>query len=231
MAAPLRATSGLGENGRPSRLLALSHPAFLAGVALLAVNDAVLKPTFHSWWTGKLSDLAGVFVVAVVVGITTRRPWTADVLTAAGFAAIKLSPVAAGLVAPFLGGVTRQDATDLLALVALVPAHRFVSRRIQPKEDGRPWQVPLTAAALSLTVLSVSATSCPDLARGVTDFAVVGDEVVAFDASDVRPPDEADDLDEPAPPDPTSTPSSFASSTTTPTTPPATSRPPRELTS
>ena len=41
----------------------LTHPAFTGAVALLAVNDHVLKPLVGGWLTGKLSDVAGVFVV------------------------------------------------------------------------------------------------------------------------------------------------------------------------
>jgi hypothetical protein len=148
--------------------------------ALLAVNDALLKQAFPGWWTGKLSDLAGVFIVAVVLGLATRRPWTADLLTGAGFVALKLSPTVAALAAPLLGGVTRTDATDLLALVALLPAHRFVAHHVEPRTEGRPWQVPLSAAAISLTVLSVSATSCAYPPDGISSFAVDGDQILAF---------------------------------------------------
>jgi hypothetical protein len=37
----------------------LTSPAFLVAIALLIVNDWVLKPAVGSWWTGKLSDVAG----------------------------------------------------------------------------------------------------------------------------------------------------------------------------
>src|SRR5688572_32924538 len=43
---------------RPSRL---SSPVFLGALALLLVNDFILKPTLHNWATGKLSDAAGLF--------------------------------------------------------------------------------------------------------------------------------------------------------------------------
>jgi hypothetical protein len=165
-----------------SRWLALSRPPFVLAVALLATNDAVLKHVFPGWWTGKLSDLAGVFIVGVVLGLASRRPWTADLLTAAGFAALKLSPYVAGLAAPLLGGVTRTDATDLVALVALVPAHLFVRRHVVARSDGQPWQVPLTAAAVALTVLSVSATSCGSDDTGIQQLEVLGDGSVVATA-------------------------------------------------
>ena len=39
---------------------ALLHPLVLGAVALLILNDHVMKARWPSWWTGKLSDLAGL---------------------------------------------------------------------------------------------------------------------------------------------------------------------------
>jgi len=38
----------------------LLHPLSLAAVALLVLNDHLLKARFPGWWTGKLSDFAGL---------------------------------------------------------------------------------------------------------------------------------------------------------------------------
>jgi hypothetical protein len=59
---------------RSPRLGVLAHPALTGAVAVLAVNDQVLKARLPGWWTGKLSDLAGVFVVAAVLGVLAGRP-------------------------------------------------------------------------------------------------------------------------------------------------------------
>jgi len=40
----------------------LVSSGFLAGLSVLLVNDFVLKQIFHNWLTGKLSDLAGLFI-------------------------------------------------------------------------------------------------------------------------------------------------------------------------
>ncbi|WIG94646.1 hypothetical protein [Myxococcus sp. SDU36] len=45
---------------RPSPGSAMRHPITLAAVALLILNDHVLKAQWPSWWTGKLSDVAGL---------------------------------------------------------------------------------------------------------------------------------------------------------------------------
>jgi hypothetical protein len=39
---------------------ALLHPVAIASIAILVLNDHVLKPTFSNWITGKLSDFAGL---------------------------------------------------------------------------------------------------------------------------------------------------------------------------
>ncbi len=39
---------------------ALLHPVAIASIAILILNDHVLKPTFSNWITGKLSDFAGL---------------------------------------------------------------------------------------------------------------------------------------------------------------------------
>jgi hypothetical protein len=43
----------------------LLSPLFLAGTSLLLLNDFFLKPYFHNFLTGKLSDFAGLFVFPI----------------------------------------------------------------------------------------------------------------------------------------------------------------------
>jgi hypothetical protein len=83
------------------------HPLSLAALALLLINDHVLKAAWPGWWTGKLSDLAGLaffpLLVTAALAITTRRDVTpravtaAAIATGAAFAAVKLSVPAAEL--------------------------------------------------------------------------------------------------------------------------------------
>lgn len=107
-------------NGAFDRVRWLGHPAFFAGVAVLVVNDHVLKARFPGWWTGKLSDFAGVAVVAVILAVLGGRR-VALPATAVLFVALKTVPGGAELAAPVLGGVTRRDWSDLIALAGLVP--------------------------------------------------------------------------------------------------------------
>jgi hypothetical protein len=152
----------LPEGTRASRARWLGHPAFLLCVAVLAVNDRVLKYEHPGWWTGKLSDVAGValagVLVSVVVGARVGLP-----LAGALFVVLKTVPGGAELAAPILGGITRRDPTDLLALVALLPLRRCLVTR---SEDARPpwhrptWRlVPASAAPLLGALVAIGATT------------------------------------------------------------------------
>lgn len=46
---------------------ALLHPVTLAALFTLALNDHVLKRACPGWWTGKLSDFAGVVLLPLFV--------------------------------------------------------------------------------------------------------------------------------------------------------------------
>ncbi len=128
------------------------HPAVLAAVGVLILNDWVWKPWARpgGWQaavTGKLSDLAGLaaapVVLTAVVGLglwiarragapvepalTRRRLLAAIAATGAGFTAIKLSPTAAGWFTAAIGLVrsaaVAPDRTDLLCLPMLGVAY------------------------------------------------------------------------------------------------------------
>jgi len=51
----------------------LFHPAFIFSLFLLIINDAFLKWQFPSWFTGKLSDFAGLFAFAFFVSIFFQK--------------------------------------------------------------------------------------------------------------------------------------------------------------
>lgn len=141
----------------------LLAPVPLVLIAILFVNDWVLKPTdLPRWLTGKLSDFAGLAVFPLVatavfdllllalwrlgagVDFTLRR-WKLGVaiaLTGGVFAAMKLVPEVAMLVARVLGlafGSARvmPDPTDLVALPALAFAWWFGEKTISRGAYGR----------------------------------------------------------------------------------------------
>jgi uncharacterized membrane protein len=157
MSMPVANTSIAGSFLKRARLLA--DPRFAALVVVLAVNDGFLKKSFPGLVTGKLSDFAGVAIVAIVLAVITGRPRWSCAATAVGFAALKLISIVAVLAAPFLGGVTRTDPTDLVALVVLVPTALWLEHHVARDEwSARTWVfLPLV---LAVTVSTTTATSC-----------------------------------------------------------------------
>ena len=119
----------------------LAHPLWLASLALLVVNDHLLKGAglLPGWLTGKLSDFAGLIVAPAlfVVIVRARRAGARAVacaVVAAVFAAIKLSPSAAhalerALALAYVPWRVWSDPTDLVALVVLPAAWRLTGRR------------------------------------------------------------------------------------------------------
>lgn len=117
----------------------LLHPIALAAIAVLVINDHVLKEAYPSWLTGKLSDVAGLVffpllaaaLLAFVIRIDRERLLTACVIaTGVGFAAIKLWEPATVVCEQVLGMLQLsagpvdivRDPTDVLALPALLAA-------------------------------------------------------------------------------------------------------------
>jgi hypothetical protein len=119
----------------------LVAPLPLAAVALLAVNDHLLKRRWPGFATGKLSDVAGCFVLplflSAVLAVLTRWPartrlTLGSAATLVFFTALKLSPVTADAVSGVLHlvwaplGAARgrivTDPTDLAALPLAVAA-------------------------------------------------------------------------------------------------------------
>ena len=117
------------------------HPVTVAAIALLVINDHVLKAQWPGPVTGKLSDVAGVFLLPLllVTGLQfvrrTRRPDSllaiCILITFVGFTAVKLSPPIATLYGEILGlvrwpvigrhadVVVLRDPSDLAALPVL----------------------------------------------------------------------------------------------------------------
>ena len=111
----------------------LTSRAFLAAVAILVINDRLLKPALGNWLTGKLSDVAGVFALPLLwSAFFPSRRKAGFVLTALGFALWKSPVFDAPLMAWNSVGIWRLtrvvDFTDWIALLALLPAYGLVER-------------------------------------------------------------------------------------------------------
>ena len=150
----------------------LTSPLPLAGLAVLLVNDHLLKQAMPGALTGKLSDLGGLacfpFLLAAALGLVVRRPRLAARLafgaTAVTFAIVKVAEDAAAeasaaLSAVFGPSLIRADATDLVALAVLYPAWLLWLRYESASTAPSPRPV-VAYAVLPLAVLATVATSC-----------------------------------------------------------------------
>lgn len=187
---------------QPRRRLLVSVP-FVVSVLVLAVNDHVAKSAIPGLVTGKLSDVAGVAMMAIAATAFWRRRIIGIGATAIGFSALKTVPAVAAAAAPVLGGTTRTDVTDLFALAVLIPLWRWVGRpSASPSASGSSasgtsasgtsaaqhaggaaWLFPLQIVAISAAVLATTATSCEG--EGVLDVTAVDGVVFATTVGDV----------------------------------------------
>lgn len=163
----------------------LGAPASLAALALLALNDHVLKAAAPGIVTGKLSDIAGLVVAPplLAVGLALLRvplsAPTALVVTAVCFALAKTTEWGVDTVNTvwsLAGWPTHilRDPTDLVALPALLlSAH--VARTERRREPGGRRRVSLALGSLALpfAVVATAATSPCYTPPGLQELGVV----------------------------------------------------------
>jgi hypothetical protein len=167
-----------------SRLSLIGSPLFVLSVVVLVVNDHVVKSAWPGTVSGKLSDVAGVAMVAMLLTAATGKRSVGFALTSIGFVGLKTVPVVAAASAPLLGGTTRTDATDLIALVVLMPLWWWIGRASEaPVTAGSRWLLPLQIVAISAAVVATTATSCEG--EGVLSVTVVDGVVHATTVTDV----------------------------------------------
>jgi hypothetical protein len=142
---------------------ALANPAFLAALAVLLINDHVLKGAglLPGWLTGKLSDLAGLIVAPVLAAVVLRaRAPRARVLAfalvAIPFALTKMSDLGARAMESAAGSLGIEwriwtDPTDLIALAMLPLAWRLLDA---PMRAGRALQHAVVIAGALACVAS-----------------------------------------------------------------------------
>lgn len=151
----------------------LLHPAWLACLAALALNDHVLKGAgvLPAVVTGKLSDFAGLFVapllLALVLRVRSERGWAlSHVAVGVVFAAIQLSAPLASAWSALMAGVgfpwvITRDWTDLFALPALVASALHLRPALQ-RPAARALRATAETAAAGVGLLACVATSSPE---------------------------------------------------------------------
>lgn len=193
----------------PSWAVELTHPAPLAAVVVLVLNDHWLK---HAAWfprpvSGKLSDVAGLLFFPVLLfavadgalramGATAARRAIASgqgravaaiaaaVVTGVVFSALKLSPGANRWVSGVWGPIAL-DRTDLAALPALVLGAMWVTRR----ELGRTAPAPRWMRAMTVLLAagaSLATTPSPvKYDRPYPAWRIVDGNKVSFACADL----------------------------------------------
>ncbi|MFL6245198.1 MAG: hypothetical protein ACJ74H_04180 [Thermoanaerobaculia bacterium] len=119
----------LGAYPLTHRLQPIATPVYLVSLVALVVNDLCLKTIWPGVITGKLSDVAGLFVFAVFFSCLLRRPALVSIITGVLFVCWK-SPIADPLVMFWNAHVSVwpvsrvRDLSDLVAIAILPLAYR-----------------------------------------------------------------------------------------------------------
>ncbi len=177
---------------------ALANPLWWCAVALLALNDHVLKGAgvLPEIVTGKLSDAAGLLVVPTLLAVLLRARSRTAVAICHGvplvlLALLKLSPdVADGVVAgaAHLGETWSivADPTDLLAAIpAALASWRWVARPAFVTARGEPALAPVVPSRRplgprQLVMVGLAALACGATSRSAPQApAIDGGRVVA----------------------------------------------------
>ena len=138
----------------------LTTPEFVGAVALLLVNDFLLKPRFGNALTGKLSDFAGLFAFTVFWAALLPRYRKAVCLGAGVLFTLWKLPLSDDLVSMWNAAVSWYqvarvaDPADLVALVVLPLAYwRAAVERMQGARDWR------TVVVACVSLFAFAATS------------------------------------------------------------------------
>jgi hypothetical protein len=139
--------------------------ALIGALAVLILNDWLLKPAFGNWWTGKLSDVAGLLAFALCwIALLPRRRTIVVIGCALAFMFWKSAFSTAMLELWNASGIwplTRViDYSDWLALLVLVPAWHIGSGELVGRERGLQ-----RAKAVGVGVAAVLAFSATSVAR------------------------------------------------------------------
>lgn len=119
---------------KKNRFNIISSYWFLGALFLLLLNDFILKQTFHNWFTGKLSDFAGLFMFPLFLSIFFPKSIKHILVATALFFIYWKSSFSTNFIEFFNDLSSYQiarvvDYTDLLALTVLPFAYLIYDKR------------------------------------------------------------------------------------------------------
>jgi hypothetical protein len=173
-------------------LKCLQHPATWVSIFMLLINDHLLKTTYPSWISGKLSDFAGIFffpfLIAVVFSIFFDKfnlsiRATGQIVfgfVVVWFILLKTSPFANQLTAELtslvVGFPTKfsLDVTDLISLIVLIPAWKIWSQPSLRKNNQMAY---LGLALATLATIADSPAAPPSISK-ITSLDYYKDGIV-----------------------------------------------------
>jgi hypothetical protein len=171
----------VGRSRSEAKVYLLVSPLYLLALVVLLLNDYTLKRYWPGFVSGKLSDFAGLFALAVFLLVITRSRFTLVAL-ALCFAFWK-SPLASGVIqvwnsaTGFAIGRT-VDLTDLIAL-AVLPFASLFFRTAEPEKLCRSWCCTLSyvVSLFAFTATSRAPTPQQEAAfhAAVAEFAFPSD--------------------------------------------------------
>jgi hypothetical protein len=167
------------EKVKKSRLHQLLDPVFVAALLVLLLNDHVWKAMYHNFWTGKLSDFAGLYAFAwvgmsLLPGKRTAVAW----LTGLAFLFWK-SPLSEPLLAGW-------NAADLLPLQRVVDYGDWVAIAVLPFARRRSVRVGLRLAASLAAAEAPFLGSLGTVMRPLSQVAVLALSLFAFCATSYK---------------------------------------------
>lgn len=140
----------------------IQTPWFVLAVSILLLNDFFLKAYYHNWFTGKLSDFAGVFLLPLFLSVFIPKRIKALLLFTAALFIFWKSPMSSGLIdwinlLPGFNYSRVVDYSDLIALIMLPLSYSVFSHQ----DKIQTWRI---SPVLSMTVASFAllATSQDD---------------------------------------------------------------------
>jgi len=117
-----------------NRLKNLISPLFIFFLVLLIINDFFMKPAFHNWFTGKLSDFCGLFIFPIFwSAIFPKQKIWVFISTAILFTFWKseYASVIIQFITPYFSIGRTVDLSDLMALPMILLAWMYQKNDLQ----------------------------------------------------------------------------------------------------